>query len=120
MLHKHETLMLYQLCQLPALEILDISRNFLGCLPADFGTLINLKVLSMSKNHIQELPTYIGHMQELKILKIDHNPISFPSKDVLDLAVEGEDFRDHRLELIKRYLRNTESKETNETESNSR
>ncbi|KAF8474997.1 RAM signaling pathway protein-domain-containing protein [Kalaharituber pfeilii] len=107
------------LCKLPALEILDISRNQLGSLPAEFGTLMNLKVLSISKNLIEELPTYIGNMQDLKILKIDHNPISFPPKDVLRLAGEGEDLRDTRLELVKRYLRNAESKVTQETESSS-
>lgn len=74
----------------------------------------------MSKNLIERLPTYIGRMQDLKILKIDHNPISFPPTDVLKLAGEGEDFRDTRLDLIKRYLRNAENKETVDTESVSR
>lgn len=74
----------------------------------------------MSKNMIEQLPTYIGRMQDLKILKIDHNPVSFPPRDVLELAGEGEDFRDTRLELIKRYLRNAENKGKEETESGSR
>lgn len=59
-------------------------------------------------------------MQELKILKIDHNPIAFPARDVLELTGEGEDFRDTRLELIKRYLRNAENKGTEDIESVSR
>ena len=59
-------------------------------------------------------------MQELKILKIDHNPIAFPPRDVLELTGEGEDFRDTRLELIKRYLRNAENKGTEDAESASR
>ncbi|KAI5809565.1 RAM signaling pathway protein-domain-containing protein [Peziza echinospora] len=105
------------LCKLPSLEILDISRNQLGALPPDLGNLMSLKVLSMSKNLIEELPTYIGSMQDLKILKIDHNPIMFPPRDVMELAGEGEDFRDTRLDLIKRYLRNAETKGTKETES---
>lgn len=107
------------LSKLSSLEILDISRNQLVSLPEDFGMLMNLKVLSMSKNMIEHLPTYIGRMQDLKILKIDHNPIAFPSRDVLELAGEGEDFRDTRLELIKRYLRNAENKGTEDTESGS-
>lgn len=74
----------------------------------------------MSKNMIEHLPTYIGRMQDLKILKIDHNPIAFPPRDVLELAGEGEDFRDTRLELIKRYLRNAENKGTEDIESGSR
>ena len=74
----------------------------------------------MSKNLIEELPTYIGRMQDLKILKIDHNPIAFPPKDVLELAGEGEDFRDTRLELIKRYLRNAENSGGQDEESTSR
>lgn len=74
----------------------------------------------MSKNSITELPTYIGDMTELKILKIDQNPIRFPPRDVLDLAGEGEDFRDTRLDIIKRYLRNAESDNTRGMESDSR
>lgn len=83
-------------------------------------SLTNKQVLSISKNLIGQLPTYIGRMQELKILKIDHNPIVFPSRDVLELTGEGEDFRDTRLELIKRYLRNAENKGTEDAESASR
>ncbi|KAF8430194.1 RAM signaling pathway protein-domain-containing protein [Tirmania nivea] len=107
------------LCKLSSLEILDISRNQLVSLPEDIGMLMNLKVLSLSKNMIEHLPTYIGRMQDLKILKIDHNPIAFPARDVLELAGEGEDFRDTRLELIKRYLQNAENKGTEDTESGS-
>lgn len=59
-------------------------------------------------------------MAELKILKIDQNPIRFPPRDVLDLAGEGEDFRDTRLDKIKRYLRNAESDNTRAIESDSR
>lgn len=76
----------------------------------------------MSKNRLQVLPTYIGDMHDLKILKIDHNPIVFPPKDVLDSAGDGEDFRDMRLEQIKKFLRQHAERagSMHDTESGSR
>lgn len=92
------------LCNLPALEILDISRNKIRTLPRDIGNLINLKVLSISKNRIEVLPSYIGHMSELRILKIDHNPVVFPPAEVTSYE-GGEDGMDVWLLNMKSFLR---------------
>ncbi|CCJ30741.1 unnamed protein product, partial [Pneumocystis jirovecii] len=80
-----------QLCDLPSLEILDISRNKIRHLPYDFGNLMSLKVLSISRNRLKILPQYISKMDNLKILKIDHNPIIFPPKEIIYFEGEEKD-----------------------------
>ncbi|KAK4057252.1 RAM signaling network component [Microbotryomycetes sp. JL221] len=71
------------LCDMPSLEILDISRNKLKRLPISPGTLANLKVFSVAKNRIKRLPTWFASMNQLKVLKVDHNPLEWPPKDVV-------------------------------------
>ena len=70
---------------MPALEILDISRNKIKKLPATPGTLVNLKVFSFAKNRVRRLPNWLGRMPQLKMLKLDHNPLEWPPKEILQL-----------------------------------
>ncbi|GAA5973815.1 hypothetical protein JCM11641_003173 [Rhodosporidiobolus odoratus] len=70
------------LCEMPSLEILDISRNKIRMLPKTPGTLLNLKVFSCAKNRIKRLPIWFTFMSLLKVLKIDHNPLEWPPREV--------------------------------------
>ncbi|BGP40629.1 RAM signaling network component [Rhodotorula kratochvilovae] len=70
------------LCEMPSIEILDISRNKIRKLPQNPGTLVNLKVFSIAKNRIKRLPVWFTSMTHLKVLKLDHNPLEWPPRDV--------------------------------------
>ncbi|KDE06790.1 hypothetical protein MVLG_02986 [Microbotryum lychnidis-dioicae p1A1 Lamole] len=70
------------LCEMPSLEILDISRNKIKRLPPSPGTLVNLKVFSIAKNRVKRLPIWFSALTHLKVLKVDHNPLEWPPKDV--------------------------------------
>ncbi|GAA5851114.1 hypothetical protein JCM9279_000328 [Rhodotorula babjevae] len=74
------------LCDMPSIEILDISRNKIRKLPQNPGTLLNLKVFSIAKNRIKRLPVWFASMSHLKVLKLDHNPLEWPTKDVTTFA----------------------------------
>lgn len=71
-----------QLCEMPSLEILDISRNKIRKLPPTPGTLVRLKVFSIAKNRVKRLPVWFTAMTQLKVLKLDHNPLDWPPRDV--------------------------------------
>lgn len=79
-----------QLAELPALEILDLSKNQLTTLPESPGRLAALKVLSLSDNHIVTLPTYLIAFERLKVFKVDLNPIQWPPREVLGLLAESD------------------------------
>ncbi|GAA6032330.1 hypothetical protein JCM8097_008122 [Rhodosporidiobolus ruineniae] len=70
------------LCEMPSIEILDISRNKIRKLPSNPGTLIGLKVFSIAKNRVKRLPVWFTSMTHLKVLKLDVNPLEWPPKDV--------------------------------------
>ncbi|GAA6018727.1 hypothetical protein JCM10207_005557 [Rhodosporidiobolus poonsookiae] len=70
------------LCEMPSIEILDISRNKIRKLPSNPGTLVNLKVFSIAKNRIKRLPVWFTSMSHLKVLKLDHNPLEWPPKEL--------------------------------------
>jgi Leucine rich repeat len=74
---------LYQVLQLAALEILDLSRNKLRALPDEIRQMTSLKVLAIQRNRIERLPTSLGEMNRLTVLKVDENPLVFPPRDVL-------------------------------------
>ena len=76
------TLLPTQLCEMPSLEILDISRNKIRKLPPTPGTLVRLKVFSIAKNRVKRLPVWFTAMTQLKVLKLDHNPLDWPPRDV--------------------------------------
>ncbi|KAL8280830.1 hypothetical protein RQP46_006834 [Phenoliferia psychrophenolica] len=67
------------LCEMPSLEILDISRNKIKKLP----------VFSITKNRIKRLPAYIAQMSHLRVLKVDHNPLEWPPKEISTFPVNG-------------------------------
>ncbi|KAK4051332.1 RAM signaling network component [Microbotryomycetes sp. JL201] len=82
-------------CDMPSLEILDISRNKIKRLPLSPGTLLHLKVFSIAKNRVKRLPTWFAQMHQLKVLKVDHNPLEWPPKEIATFplstgASEGE------------------------------
>ncbi|GAA5857814.1 hypothetical protein JCM8547_005990 [Rhodosporidiobolus lusitaniae] len=70
------------LCEMPSIEILDISRNKIRKLPHNPGSLLNLKVFSIAKNRIKRLPVWFTQMSHLKVLKLDHNPLEWPPREV--------------------------------------
>ncbi|GAA5947614.1 hypothetical protein JCM3765_001003 [Sporobolomyces pararoseus] len=77
------------LCEMPSIEILDISRNKIRKLPQNPGTLVNLKVFSIAKNRVKRLPTWFTSMSHLKVLKLDHNPLEWPPKEITAFATTG-------------------------------
>ncbi|GAA5883614.1 hypothetical protein JCM16303_004914 [Sporobolomyces ruberrimus] len=77
------------LCEMPSIEILDISRNKIQKLPQNPGTLVNLKVFSIAKNRVKRLPTWFTSMTHLKVLKLDHNPLEWPPKEVTAFQTTG-------------------------------
>jgi Leucine-rich repeat (LRR) protein len=116
-----------QICQLTALEILDLGRNKLRILPPELAKLTSLKVLSVQKNRIEDLPLCLADMASLQVLKLDGNPVRFPPKEIMqpqassppngvilkesemyDVAVTGQ---------IKRFLKQKAIQDRSETES---
>jgi hypothetical protein len=79
---------LEKLCQVPSLEILDISRNKLTGIPDSIRRLSNLKVLSIAKNLIRKLPSCFGDMKDLRIIKFEGNPLVFPPQEILQRPPE--------------------------------
>ncbi|GAA6010377.1 hypothetical protein JCM11491_006293 [Sporobolomyces phaffii] len=77
------------LCEMPSIEILDISRNKIRKLPHNPGTLVNLKVFSIAKNRVKRLPTWFTAMLHLKVLKLDHNPLEWPPREVTAFQTTG-------------------------------
>lgn len=63
---------------MPALEILDFSKNELSSFPELPGHLVKLKVLSLTSNKIQTLPSYLVEFGVLKVFKVDQNPVEWP------------------------------------------
>jgi Leucine-rich repeat (LRR) protein len=63
---------------MPALEILDLSKNRLTKFPDVPGKLSQLKVLSLTNNKIYTLPAYLVSFNSLKVFKVDSNPIEWP------------------------------------------
>lgn len=63
---------------MPALEILDFSKNELSSLPEQPGHLVKLKVLSLTSNKIHTLPSYLVEFAVLKVFKVDQNPVEWP------------------------------------------
>ncbi|GAA6060602.1 hypothetical protein JCM10212_004581 [Sporobolomyces blumeae] len=77
------------LCEMPSIEILDISRNKIRKLPQNPGTLVNLKVFSVAKNRVKRLPTWFTSMTHLKVLKLDHNPLEWPPREITTFQTTG-------------------------------
>ncbi|KAH0565846.1 hypothetical protein GP486_000769 [Trichoglossum hirsutum] len=117
-----------QICQIPFLEILDISRNKLRVLPPEISNLTSLKVLSIHKNRIERLPQCLGDINSLQVLKLDNNPIVFPPREVLEAkeldipstATTNERdalFTAHLKRYLKQYVEKPETGESGEESS---
>lgn len=78
-----------QLCDLKALEILDLGRNKIRILPPEIAKLASLKVLAVQKNRIEELPLCLADMVSLQVLKLDGNRITFPPREVLQVQASS-------------------------------
>lgn len=64
------------LCNLPALNTLDLSANALVTLPQDLSNLTCLKSLRISENNIVALHVSLSSIQKLTHLSARDNPIS--------------------------------------------
>lgn len=107
---------------MPALEVLDLSRNRIRSLPEQPGSLSNLRVrwrhrgpyrvlihpqvFSLSRNKIAVLPAYITQFQSLRILKVDQNPFEYPPMSVMDPKGDLKDqkFMESWIESVKQWL----------------
>ena len=73
-----------QICRLPQLEILDLSRNKLTRVPDEIKEMKNLRVLSLLNNYIGEIPSCVGFLDTLRILKLAGNPLRGNLKNIVD------------------------------------
>ncbi|KAG9048760.1 RAM signaling network component [Tulasnella sp. UAMH 9824] len=93
------------LCNMPSLEILDISRNKLRRMPPRPGTLKNLRVFSFTRNKVERIPTYFSEFNRLRMLKIEHNPIEWPPGRVLRRTEDGDEAMEHWIRDLQAWLR---------------
>ncbi|KAG8979387.1 RAM signaling network component [Tulasnella sp. 425] len=93
------------LCNMPSLEILDISRNKLRRMPPRPGTLKNLRVFSFTRNKVERIPTYFAEFNRLRMLKIEHNPIEWPPGRVLRRTEDGDEAMEHWIRDLQAWLR---------------
>lgn len=93
-----------QLTLLPALEILDLSRNKLLHFPPLPGRLLSLRVLSLSQNRLTALPLYLADFTDLRVFKIDGNPLTFPDAALLRFR-QGEVEEREWIDALREFLR---------------
>lgn len=74
----------FQICRLPQLEILDLSRNKLARVPDEIKEMKTLRVLSLRDNYIGEIPSCVGFLDTLRILKLTGNPLRGNLKKIVD------------------------------------
>jgi hypothetical protein len=77
-------LTLNQICSLPKVQILDLSRNRLTRLPDDIANMKALRVCSVMNNNLEDLPTSLGFLESLRVLKITGNPLNESLRSILD------------------------------------
>lgn len=109
---------------MPALEVLDLSRNRIRSFPEQPGSLSNLRVclsqgnvvclsnpppqvFSLSKNKITVLPTYITQFHSLRIFKVDQNPFEYPPKSMMDPkgVLTDQKLMESWIESLKQWLK---------------
>ena len=73
-----------QICRLPQLEILDLSRNKLTRVPDEIKEMKSLRVLSLLNNNIGEIPSCVGFLDTLRIVKLAGNPLRGNLKNIVD------------------------------------
>ncbi|XP_065334726.1 E3 ubiquitin-protein ligase LRSAM1-like isoform X2 [Cloeon dipterum] len=64
------------LSDLSLLEILDLSRNKLQCLPEEIRYLKNLRILNASHNQLSQLPQSLAQLAKLEDLNLSNNCLS--------------------------------------------
>jgi hypothetical protein len=69
--------------ELPALEVLDLSRNRVSDIPLNITRLSNLKVLALQGNLIQTVPHSLSDMEGLQVIKLENNPLISPLAEIL-------------------------------------
>lgn len=72
------------MCNLPLLEILDLSWNKITSIPEEISKLSSLRVLSVIQNRIDELPLALSDMGNLQILKFAGNPLRYPLRRIVE------------------------------------
>lgn len=118
---------MYQVCNLPLLEILDLSRNKINSLPEEISKLTSLRVLSIMQNRLDELPLGLSDMSKLQILKIAGNPLRYPLRRVLESSeaeIDPTSMTDNEKEVaitaeLKRFLKSRQPITTPDPESGS-
>jgi len=97
-------------CQLAALDYLDLSQNKIDSLP---DSLESLKVieLNLNQNNLIELPSSLAQCPRLKVLRVEHNKLSLtgvPTAILTDskvslLSIEGNNFSLKEIEEVDGY-----------------
>ena len=116
-----------QICKLPQLEILDISRNKVARIPEEVGNMRALRVLSLLNNSIENVPFNLGSLDTLRILKLGGNPLAPDLKQIVEgdaVSPVDEALPDNEKDVrltksLKRYLQTAEA-QTKDSEGESR
>jgi transposase-like protein len=74
------------------LKKLDLNHNKLGTLPPKIGLLDNLTYLNLKMNELEIIPDEFSNLKNLTFLDISDNYVKVPSKKVLSLFEEIEEF----------------------------
>ncbi|KFP39776.1 E3 ubiquitin-protein ligase LRSAM1, partial [Chlamydotis macqueenii] len=98
--------------QLTSLQVLNLERNLLKCLPQSIGDLAQLQMLNVkgnrlkdlpatvsglrslrtldiSENVLQELPRVLAHVRTLEMLTLDASSMTYPSPDICSAGTES-------------------------------
>jgi len=69
-------------CKLMHLVSIDLSKNQLKQLPANFGSLRKLQHLDLYSNSLTSLPLSLCYMKQLQWLDLKDNPLTEPLKSI--------------------------------------
>jgi hypothetical protein len=83
-----------------SLEFLDLSRNQLTDLPADFGRFKHLKILFCSQNQFEVLPQVLADCPELSMVGFKSNQIKDVPEDGLPPLVRWLILTDNQIEFL--------------------
>lgn len=83
-----------------SLEILDLSKNQLSQLPADFERLKKLRILFLSQNKFETIPEVLSQCPELTMIGFKSNRISCFPENALPLKVQWLILTDNKIEKL--------------------
>ncbi len=83
-----------------SLEVLDLSRNQLTNLPADFGRFENLEILFCSQNQFESVPAVLADCPALSMVGFKSNQIKVLSANALPPQVRWLILTDNQLEIL--------------------